>query len=710
MLPESLKKEIQQAYSRLLNNKSLKPRLGQKEMIAEIARTLGAINLDGEGKRFNDAGICAIEAGTGTGKTVAYTLAVLPIARALKKKVVISTATVALQAQIIKRDLPDIQKHSGLAFQFSLAKGRGRYLCLSKLDVHMQGDLTQQGLFGMESFLQSEAYDQAVIDEMAQALLKGEWDGDRDEFSTDIDDKLWGSLTSDRNQCSGRRCQHVGQCSFIKARENLAKVDFIVANHDLVMADLALGGGAILSDPSETIYIFDEAHHLPDIALRHFSAQVRINGSLFWFDQSIKEVGRIQDETASFYKLMRALDDVPALILEAKQIFTQLKPQVEKVTAPLIAELDQRDNQNLPHHRFEKGELPEGISIIAPELIRVFSSLSTQLESAHGIINDALESNDSGLSLQVLEALYAEVGQMLNIAQKQWQLWLAYGKDLGEMPDSRWIQLIETNGVIEYELCTSPLLASGTLAYHLWSRACGAVLTSATLSSLGTFSRFAMQSGMPKFTKTAMVQSPFDYPNNAKFVVPKLKAEPHLTDLHTEDIAQQLPELIKGHLGVLVLFSSKRQLSDVYEMLDSDLRAITLCQTHMNKQQLLDEHMAAVKKKKTSVLFGLASLAEGIDLPGENCTHVVIAKLPFSVPDDPVDAALAEWLEEQGRNPFMEIALPDASRRLIQACGRLIRTEKDRGQITLMDKRIITKRYGRQILNALPPFKQELGV
>ena len=135
----------------------------------------------------------------------------------------------------------------------------------------------------------------------------------------------------------------------------------------------------------------------------------------------------------------------------------------------------------------------------------------------------------------------------------------------------------------------------------------------------------------------------------------------------------------------------------------------TLAQTQMNKQRLISKHIEVIDKGKQSVIFGLASLAEGIDLPGSHCTHVVIAKLPFSVPDDPVDSALAEWMEDNGRNPFMEITLPDASRRLIQACGRLIRTENDQGQITLMDKRVITKRYGRLLLDSLPAFRQELG-
>ncbi|MCY4044522.1 MAG: ATP-dependent DNA helicase DinG [Cellvibrionales bacterium] len=709
MLSNQLKSSIQQAYSQLLKNKSLKPRAGQKEMIATIARSLAAIESDGDGNRINNAGISVIEAGTGTGKTVAYTLAVLPIAAALKKKVVISTATVALQSQIIHRDLPDIQKHSQLAFNFSLAKGRGRYLCLSQLDRHLQQDLAQEPLFGAESFSPIEQDDQVIVETLAQSLLRGNWSGDRDDWSDEIDDVLWSKLTSDRHMCAGRRCQHVGQCAFFKAREMLTKVDCVVANHDLVMADLALGGGVILPDPSETIYIFDEAHHLPDIALRHFSGQVRIQGSLFWFDQAIKAVATIQKDYASFHALMKPLDELPSLLLEAKTQFTALKPLIEQAIAPLLSSLTEESQNNLPHYRFPKGEVPESMQLIAKSLGQVFASLCVQFESAHQVIDDAMEENSSGLSQDILEWLLTEVGQMLNICQKQWHLWQAYQHQQDDLPDARWIQLLSHNDVIEYELCTSPLLAAQTLSQHLWQKCAGAVLTSATITSLGNFSRIRMQAGLPKWVQTAVVQSPFNYQDNAAFVVPSLQVEPHLTEKHSEEIADHLPKLIQGHLGILVLFSSKRQLNEVYEQVPASFQEKTLAQTQMNKQRLLSRHVEAIDKGKQSIIFGLASLAEGIDLPGTHCTHVVIAKLPFSVPDDPVDSALAEWMEDNGRNPFMEITLPDASRRLIQACGRLIRTEKDKGQITLMDKRVITKRYGRLLLDALPAFRQELG-
>lgn len=703
MLSQAIKKDIQQAYSQFLNSRELKPRYGQKHMIAHIANCLSAIEHDAEDKRINDAGICAVEAGTGTGKTVAYTLSVLPIAKALGKKVVISTATVALQEQIIYRDLPDIARFSGLSFRYGLAKGRGRYLCLSKLD-----NLLNQG--SQESFFEQESQEDDVVkiyDSMAKALLKNEWDGDKDNWQGDLDAEQWQTLTSDRNQCAGRRCQHVTNCSFIRARDDLASVDCIVANHDLVMADLALGGGAILSEPEETIYIFDEAHHLSDIALRHFADSLRLHSALQWVDSSIKAVADIGKTYGVFIQLLNRLDVVPEKFLALKELYGQLKPMAEKLCEPAMEKLGEAFQ--LPYQRFENGVIPEELTQLSQVCSKVLSELMLELESAHTTVAQALESNDSGLNAAQLEVLYGQLGQMLSTAERHWSLFKAYVKPLSDMPDSRWIQLIESGGLIDFEISSSPLMANQTLRGFLWQRCYGAVLTSATLTALGEFDRLRLQTGLPDFAQCHIVHSPFDYFNKAQFVVPAMHSEANQALEHTAEIVRLFPQLIKQDKAALLLFSSKKQLQEVYESLDSTLQEDILCQSDMSKQRLLNEHQSRIDNGERSILFGLASLAEGVDLPGKYCEHVIIAKLPFAVPNGPLDVALSEWFESQGKNPFMELSLPEASQKLIQACGRLIRTENDTGRISLLDKRILTKRYGARLLASLPPFKQVLG-
>jgi ATP-dependent DNA helicase DinG len=225
---------------------------------------------------------------------------------------------------------------------------------------------------------------------------------------------------------------------------------------------------------------------------------------------------------------------------------------------------------------------------------------------------------------------------------------------------------------------------------------------------LGSFERFIQHAGAPREAVYKVVASPFNY-ENASFSVPAMDCDPGDAGAHTDALIRQLPGIIDRDEGSLVLFSSRRQMLDVYNGLKDDWGDTILMQGDCSKQEILRRHRAAIDAGGGSVIFGLASFAEGVDLPGDYCRHVVIAKIPFAVPDSPLEAALAEWVEAQGRNPFMEISVPDAALRLVQASGRLLRTEQDVGRVTLMDRRIVTRRYGRAILDSLPPFRREIA-
>ena len=231
MLTDDIKQAIQGAYTRFLEQKGLKARYGQRLMIAEVARSLGNIETDEDNERCGDPAVVAVEAGTGTGKTVAYSLASIPIARAAEKRLVIATATVALQEQIVNKDLPDIIKNSGLKFSYALAKGRGRYLCLSRLDHWLDSHGQERRQADM---LADQGYHLDVSDEhkelfgdMLDRLSRGRWDGDRDSWPEAIEDSTWRIITTDHTQCMGRRCGHYDSCSFYKAREGLEKVEIV---------------------------------------------------------------------------------------------------------------------------------------------------------------------------------------------------------------------------------------------------------------------------------------------------------------------------------------------------------------------------------------------------------------------------------------------------------------------------------------------------
>ena len=237
MLDNALKNDIQQAYRNVVEKLGLTPRYGQRLMIAEISRTLGDIECDSEGKRVSDSHVCVLEAGTGTGKTLAYLIAGLPIAKAQGKRLIVSTATVALQEQVLNQDLPSLASHSGVAFRYALAKGRGRYVCVARLDQALEGSEPNPTLSLFEQSLQADSSDFNVLaTDMAEAYGKGEWEGDRDTWPVSIEDSHWRQLTVDHRQCTGRRCGHFGACAFFRSRRELENADVIVANHDLVLA------------------------------------------------------------------------------------------------------------------------------------------------------------------------------------------------------------------------------------------------------------------------------------------------------------------------------------------------------------------------------------------------------------------------------------------------------------------------------------------
>ncbi len=714
MLSTEIKSQIQGAYSRFLEAKGLKPRYGQRLMIAEIAKVLGTIKVDDEGRRSSDAAVVAVEAGTGTGKTVAYSLATIPLAKAAGKRLVIATATVALQEQIVFKDLPEVMRNSGLSFTFALAKGRGRYLCLSKLDILMQEGESQNAtaaLFAEEGFkIEVDQGNQKLYTQMVEKLAGNKWDGDRDSWSEALEDADWARLTTDHSQCTNRHCPNFQTCAFYKAREGMGKVDVIVTNHDMVLADLALGGGAVLPDPRDTLYVFDEGHHLPDKAIGHFAHYTRLRSTADWLELTAKNLTKLLAQNPLPGDLGRLIEQVPIL---AREIRTQ--QQFMFNACEQLADFkagEDMEGRERPRHRFEGGVVPEHLTEMGVELKKGFSRLTDLFTGLTELLKKSMDGEASiGIASHQAEEWYPLFGSLLARAQGNWELWLAFTAEDPENspPMARWLTLAEGGAMFDIEVNASPILAAETLRRNLWNVAYGALVTSATLTALGTFDRFRMRAGLPKAAVTAVVPSPFQHADAGVLRVPDLKADPRDAAAHTAAIIRELPGLVEGSRGTLVLFSSRKQMQDVFDGLDRDWRKRVFIQGNLSKQETLNKHKARVDDGEASVLFGLASFAEGVDLPGAYCEHVVIAKIPFAVPDDPVEAALAEWIEARGGNPFMEIAVPDASLRLVQACGRLLRTEADRGTITLLDRRVVTQRYGKAILNALPPFRREIS-
>ncbi|MDB2410728.1 ATP-dependent DNA helicase DinG [Pseudomonadales bacterium] len=707
-LSEEAKTHIQTAYSDWLSSNEYKPRRAQRTMLAIIAKALGIVENDAEGIRKENfkEHVCLVEAGTGTGKTVAYSIASIILAKLLDKKLVISTATVTLQEQLVFRDLPNLQETSGIDFSFAIAKGRGRYLCLSKASMRLK-DADRSGkdlpIFTDEERRVPDA-SIAQVKLLNKAFELGEWDGDRDSWEQNLGHEEWSLVAADRASCSGKKCPSYHQCALFKARDQIRKVDVVVANHDLVLADLATGGGNVLPEPEQTIYVFDEAHHLPSKSQNHLSRHMSLSAERRRVVTTQKTVARAikildqKQEIKRFSKTMAQIDEA----LDACLINLQ----------PLL-EMTFQNNPDLANSsdelRFPGGVVPADLQAVFKELSDCYVLKCNCLQKISDLTLASFTETQSQDQV-ARESLYASLGELSIMCESARSVCVDYARDdaPGVMPTVRWLKLQASEGIDGISMYAAPLSTASTLTDLIWNRCYASILTSATLTALGRFEHFIEQIGIGHLDQAYKILGELNFADSV-FHVPHMTSDPTRAEEHTQEIIEKLPQLVSKEHGSLVLFSSRRQLDAVFEGLDLSLQERALVQGDRSKQALIKKHKERVDEGIPSILLGLASFSEGLDLPGDYCKQVVIAKLPFAVPDSPIDEALGEWIEKNGGNSFWDIAVPDVSIKLLQACGRLLRSESDTGRVSLLDNRILRKSYGKQLLACLPPFQQSLG-
>ena len=696
MLTDEMKQDIQLAYSNFITSKGYRARMNQRIMIAEIAKVVANSPEVEERASGDNAAIAVVEAGTGIGKTIAYMISLLPIAKALEKKIIISTATVALQEQILHKDLPDLREHSGLEFSFALAKGRGRYLCTSKL-INVLGAQGQEQtqLFDVDMPTTLDRYGVKRLENFKNAYLEGDWNGDKDSWDGEVYDREWRHVTATHYECGGRRCQFIDSCPFYSARSAMQEADCVIVNHDLVLSDLALGGGVVLPAPSDSIYVFDEGHHLHEKAINHFSQHIRIKNTEQWLHQFLQEIPQCAQQLPWAKHGQSCLDKLVGPVKNFREMLLSSGPVWQQLSA------DQE------HFRFPDGVIPEDIQAVSQGFLSPLRDIVNTLEGLLSTLKDMEEDLKVGSLQAMMEHWQSILGLSLRRFQSSLQLWVSYSypDKEGCAPRARWLNRLEIQGDADIQLNSSPILGDDVLSDYLWRDCFSAVLTSATLSTAGDFGRLKMQTGLDDDCHYASLESPFDYPNAAVLLVPTQAADPVRETEHLEGIVSYVHERVSLTEGTLVLFNSQRQMEEAFDALSSVYQDITLAQGASSKQSIVRQHKARIDEGEGSIIFGLASFAEGIDLPGEYLTHVIIARIPFAVPSDPASEALYEWLEKSSRNPFFEVSVPDASMKLVQACGRLLRNENDRGTVALLDRRIVSKGYGRKIIESLPPFK-----
>lgn len=691
MLPDSTKQTISRAYKAILAQQGFRSRLGQRVMIAEIAKAMSA----------DENRIVVAEAPTGTGKSLAYLTAGLPVAQACDKKLVIATSTVALQEQIARKDLPRFLATTGLKADFVVAKGRGRYLCLARLAVKTGYSGRQADLFGMNATEASRP--EQIYQSMCDSLDAGSWDGDRDAFSCAVPDELWSSLTMDRGGCLGNACRFRTQCPALLARAKIEESQVIVANHDLLLSDLSMGGGVILPGLKDCIVVIDEAHSLPQRARSHFGGSV----SLRALSKGLSSLGTVLNgiDDLGQGKGKKRRDGTQEARESVKTLSTalvELQAVLDRGIPKSVAEITSSDGKRVS--RFLRGVVPSELTEITGLASESAKGLAKRLVKIGDGLREAIADGRAGHA--TAEAISGQLGVVLQQVEKARDAFANFaqgGAENGPLV-ARWIETRASREGQDHALEHCPTDVSGLLRGMLWNEAHGSVVTSATLTALGRFEHFRREAGLPYEPEAIYLKlaSPFDHSRASLAIPGHASADPTNPKAHTEYVTLALPDLIEPEGGTLVLFASRRQLQDVREGMPEEIRQILLCQDELPRNALLEQHATRIGSGIPSVIFGLASFAEGVDLPGDLCRHVVIAKLPFDPPDSPAEATIAEAVEARGGNVFQEIMLPRASVRLVQSVGRLMRTETDSGRITILDSRLRTKRYGRQLLAQLP--------
>ena len=610
--------------SRAIEN--YRPRAQQLELSRAVAQALA------------DKSALVAEAGTGTGKTLAYLVPALLAGG----KTLISTGTKALQDQLFHRDLPRVRAALGRPVQVALLKGRANYLCHHHLERALAG--------GRLKSREEAAHLQAMA-----RFARRSASGDRGDLGEVPEtSSAWALATSTRENCLGGDCPQLRDCFVMRARKQALEAELVVVNHHLFFADLWLrdeGVGELL--PNCHAVILDEAHQLPEAATAFFGMSVT-TGQLLDLAQDCEREGLLAArDFPHLGDCARALD-------KAVRDWRLALPQ-EAVKWPA--------EQVLSH-----GEVAAALDRLQTALDALAQALASQAERSEE------------LALGHARA----VNHLAALAQ-----WRG-----GEAEDAvRWLETTPRAVLLH----ASPLSVAGRFREQLDKGGRAWVFTSATLRAGEDFSHFLAQLGLEDAT-TLAVASPFDYASQALLYVPEDLPAPNSREHTRAVIAAALPVLKASRGRAFLLFTSLRALQWAHGELERLMAAEGLdfplfVQGAAPKREMLE----AFRRSGNGVLLGSQSFWEGVDIPGDALSVVVIDKLPFAPPDDPVAAARMDRIRRAGGNPFMDLQLPAACISLKQGAGRLIRTETDRGLLMICDTRLADKPYGRVLLKSLPP-------
>lgn len=618
--------------------KGFQLRDGQKEMAVAVGKVLCASFAGNTSEKRN----LVVEAETGIGKTLAY---LIPAALS-GKRVVISTATLNLQDQIVYKDVPLVKDIVGEDLPVVCVKGRDNYLCMYR-------------------WYQYRSNPQLCVEDTPEIKMIDSWltktkSGDKAELEW-LGEKgdLWSKISAKSSQCLGSNCPEGSECFVTKLRKRAGSARLLIVNHHLFFSDLALkksGYGEIL--PRYEAVIFDEAHHVEDIASTFFS------------------------NSFSHYQLIDLLNDIEQ---QGKNDFP-----VEKYDTllPQLSGLRKRGEYFASIFPQELGRYHLGTFIdkITPKVwLEEVELLNTGLANLEEEMKNLASYGESWVSF---------AGRCDGLGERLRDIAISSSELESEV--IRWYEKRERS----VALSATPLEVSSLLAEHLYNSVDCCIMTSATLSTGGSFSYIEKRLGLSEDWDFLQFTSSFDYKNNAQVYIPNGLFPQPVDERYPEELNRQVSILLKASSGRgLVLCTSFKAMERIADFLEEELEYKILVQGRGAKTALLE----TFRKETHSVLIAVASFWEGVDVRGESLSCVIIDKLPFEVPTDPVLQTRIEKIRSDGGNPFFEYQVPRAVLALKQGVGRLIRSVTDTGVVAIMDVRLYTKGYGKRFLKSLPP-------
>ena len=661
---------------------------------------------------FNQDGLATIEAGTGTGKSLAYLIPASLWALRNEEPVVVSTNTINLQEQLLHHDLPLLKKILPDDFQAVLVKGRNNYVCLRRLETaHREPDL-----FNPKNSNE--------LNELVTWATTSK-SGSRDELNIVPTNNVWSEIRCEIDQCPRNRCHHYARCFFHKARRRATHADLLIVNHSLLLSDLAVrlqtenySAAAVL--PPYSRIIIDEAHHLEDTATRNFTIRI----SHFSFSKILNRLCHPRKQERG--QLARLLNSVAKQLPDsATKLYESIYTQIDTLTTQCHT-LRNLTQQQFQQHCAALNNTNQSSSSYNNSSWRITASeaqtprWNTLHNDLHPLVQTTidlakkLENLRKDCEQSLVDTIIEKIAPQLNDIQGLSDRLGALGSDLNyflTLDDQAcsWTEISTFSNRRQSEatlwLNSAPIDVASTLKKAVYDRFRTVIMTSATLSTNNSFKFFTQRTGLnlcaPTRCHELQLDSPFDFAKQAVIALPTDIVPPNHAE-YASMLLEQIELATRSASGrTFVLFTAYSLLRKLYTQLDAPFNAQgfrCLRQGQAARHQLLEQF----KHGDGNVLFGTDSFWEGVDVPGKALEQVIITRLPFRVPTEPIQIARCEAIEDRGGNPFTQYSVPQAIIRLKQGFGRLIRHRNDRGVILILDQRINNKTYGRMFLNSLP--------